>query len=310
MALNIFFGRGNRFLFAALLFAILSTALTSAAKAAPVSIVDDAGETVTLPAPARRVIPLYAGLSEILKAMGQEDRVVGKTAADSSLSENLPVVGTHMRPNAEVITALGPDLTIILEGREEAALAAQQLRRLGLVVARFRIASLEDMFACARKLGVLTGEEGAAERFIAEQEKRLSAVAQAVSRLPRKPSVFFEVRYPNLLGAGGGNLVSDIIRRAGGRNCLESYPEKMVRLGEETLVLLNPDIYILQVGPMNKNPLPPEKRAIFSSLSAVRTGNTLVVDEENFSRPGPRSVTAVETLFSTIEAWAREARAQ
>ena len=57
-----------------------------------------------------------------------------------------------------------------------------------------------------------------------------------------------------------------------------------------------PEAYILQRGPMNPAPQPPEQRAHFQGLKAVRQGRVLVVEEERFARPGPASVDAVEEL--------------
>ena len=127
----------------------------------------------------------------------------------------------------------------------------------------------------------------------------------ASAALPHRPSVFFEVRYPNLLGAGEGSILTDIIRASGGENCLAGHPDKLVRLSEETLIGLDPDIYLVQEGAMNKNPLPPAERAHFRSLKAVRRGGVLVVPESLFSRPGPSSITATEQLGAFIREWAR-----
>ena len=111
--------------------------------------------------------------------------------------------------------------------------------------------------------------------------------------------MFFEVRYPNLLAAGRGSIVNDIIRRAGGVNCIE-HEKKLVRIGMEALIEQAPEVYIIQRGPMNKNPLHPSKRSNFHVLDPVRTGRIIFVDEQVYSRPGPRSVRAVEELAAFL----------
>ena len=267
------------------------------------SIVDDAGKTVTLKAPARRIIPLYAALGETLAAMGLTECVVGRTASDDTLPASLPAVGTHMRPNTELVAALRPDLVLMLEGREEAGLAAKALGRLGIPVARFRVASFADLYSCIDRLGVLTGEPAKAGELIRSMRERLTAVRRKTASLGQGPTVFFEVRYPNLLGAGGGGMPADIIRAAGGRNCLDDHSTRMVRLSEESLILLNPDVYLIQEGPMNKNPIPPDSRAYFRDLSAVRERFFFIVAESRFSRPGPQSILAVEELADIFLLW-------
>ena len=268
-----------------------------------VELVDDSGAMVRLPAPARRIIPLYAGLGETLAAMGLTDYVVGRTVSDDSLPAALPAVGTHMRPNIELVAALRPDLVLLLEGREEAGLTAGAFGRLGIPVARFRVASFADWFSCVRRLGVLTDEPGKAEALENSMRQRLDAVTARTAGLERKPVIFFEVRYPNLLGAGKGSLPADIIRAAGGRNGLDDQDSRMVRLSEESLVLMNPDIYLIQEGAMNKSPAPLDERPHFRGLAAARNKLFFTVPESRFSRPGPQGVQAVEDLADIIMRW-------
>ena len=268
-----------------------------------VELVDDSGAMVRLPAPARRIIPLYAGLGETLAAMGLTDYVVGRTVSDDSLPAALPAVGTHMRPNIELVAALRPDLVLLLEGREEAGLTAEALARLGIPVARFRVASFDDWFSCVRRLGALTGEPGKAEALEKSMRERLDAVKAKTAGLERKPVIFFEVRYPNLLGAGKGSMPADIIRAAGGQNGLDDQDSRMVRLSEESLVLMNPDIYLIQEGAMNKSPAPLDERPHFRGLAAARNKLFFTVPESRFSRPGPQSVQSVEDLAGIILRW-------
>lgn len=282
---------------------LFALASLRAAHAAPVSIQDDDGTAIALREPARRIIALYGAFNEILLAMGLEDRIIARTAADAEIPElaHLPGIGTHMRPSLEMVAALGPDLVLQMGGRDEALESAHALRRLGVTVAVFHVASFDELFSCISRLGGLTGSEPEAARLVGALETRLADLAATLD-LPvtgdARPTVFFELRYPGLIGAGSGAMVTDIIDRAGGRNVLASPQsrERVVRLGEEELLRLDPAVYLVQRGPMNKNPVPPGERPHYAALSAVREGRTFIVDERLFSRPGPRSVDAAEAL--------------
>ena len=261
------------------------------------SIVDDAGRTITLNGPARRIIALYGGFNEILAAMGLEDRIIARTKADTQPASiaALPSIGTHMRPNTEIITALGPDCILQLGGRKQASETQQILESLGFPVVFFQPSSFAELFDVIRRIGVLTDSPQAAQALVAGMEKRLDAVARAVAHEPARPTVFFEVRYPNLLGAGARSIVSDIVTHAGGTNVLAN-DMKLVRLSEEELIRLDPQVYVMQTGPMNPTPVPMHERIHFATLRAVKDGRLLTVDEHAFSRPGPRAVDAVEEL--------------
>ena len=90
-------------------------------------------------------------------------------------------------------------------------------------------------------------------------------------------------------------MVDDVINRAGGFNCVTA-AKKLVRVNMETLIAARPEFYVVQKGAMNPEPGMPGQRPNFDLLDAVKNNKILVVDEQVFSRPGPRSVEAVERL--------------
>lgn len=283
-------------------FAALVCLLLPFSASAQVSITDDAGDTIALDAPAARVISLYGAFNEIIAGMGLTDHLIARTRADELPPEitSLPSIGTHMRPNVELIVGLQPDLVFQMAGRRAAAdEAVAALRAKGITVAVFDIHTFDGLFSAIRRMGVLLGAEDKAGELVSSMESRLDAVDQTISAVQHRPGVFFEVRYPNLLAVGRGSMVNDVIRAAGGANCVDS-PRKLVRLNEEELLRLDPDVYVVQQGPMNPDPLPPSERPHFRTLAAIQSGRIYTVDEQLFSRPGPRSVDAVEELAAVL----------
>jgi len=272
-----------------------------AAEDGPVEAVDGQGAAVRLAHPARRIICLYGAFGELYRDMGLGDRLVGRTKADADVPglADLPSVGTHMRPSPEVIVGLRPDLVVQLAGRKEAGETVAALRGHGLTVAVFNPSNFEELFAAVRAMGILAGEPEAANSLEDSMRARLDAVSAALKGLDERPRVFFEVRSPDLLAAGRGGIVNDIIERAGGVNAVDS-PRRIARLGEEGLIGLDPDAYVVQEGAMNRNPLPPAQRPVYAELRAVRQGRVLTVDEGLFSRSGPRAVEAVERLAAFL----------
>jgi iron complex transport system substrate-binding protein len=268
---------------------------------AEVRVVDDLGQVISLKAPARRIISLYGAYSEILFAMGLGERLVARTRADHFPPAILdkPSVGTHLRPNMELVLGLQPDLIIQAFASKYGHEVIRQIQQQGFTVASFQPTTFQQLFSVIHRLGILTGEEKAAGLLVNRLRGRLKRLSRRLTGSELRPSVFFEVRYPNLLGAGQQSIVNDVILRAGGTNCLPNN-KKLVRINIETLVGYNPDVYVVQKGPMNRNPGEPKDRSNFQVIKAVREGRVLFVDEYLFSRPGPRSVDAAEKLAAFL----------
>ena len=276
----------------------LMTAIPSAcgAETAVVEVTDAAGQTVRFERPARRIIALYAAFNELLLALGAGDTLVARTAADGAVPAlaSLPAIGTHMRPNAELIAAQRPDLVLQRAGRDEARLQTEHLRSLGFRVLSLELNSFEQMFAVTELLGRLTGHTAQAKALTQGWRDRLHQLRARYAGYP-PVRVFYEVRYPNLLAAGTGGISGEIIALAGGINVVQE-KKKLVRFSEEALVVAAPEAYVLQKGPMNPTPVPLVERPHYRNLPAVRTGRVLLVEEARFARPGPGAVDAVEQL--------------
>lgn len=282
---------------------ILTLTLLFLPKMAPaeVRVTDDLGQVITLKGPAQRIISLYGAYSEILFAIGAGDRLVARTRADRFPPSILdkPSVGTHLRPNMELVLGLQPDLIINAVGRKHGHEVIRQIQQKGFTVAVFQPRNFPELFSVIDRLGILTGEEANAQALVNGQSSRLRQIDLRLAKSKDRPKVFFEVRYPNLLGAGQGSIVNDVILKAGGLNCLPN-AKKLVRINIESLIDYNPDVYVVQKGPMNRNPGSPVSRPNFQVLKAVQQGRVFFVDEYIFSRPGPRSVEAVEKLAAYL----------
>jgi iron complex transport system substrate-binding protein len=284
-----------------LLLTWIALASLAGAVAAEVRVTDDLGQVIALKEPAQRIISLYGAYSEILFAIGAGDRLVARTRADRFPPSILdkPSVGTHLRPNMELVLGLQPDLIIHAVGRKHGHEVIRQIQQKGFTVAVFQPRNFAELFSVIERLGILTGEEASAQALVSGQRSRLRQIDLRLATSKDRPRVFFEVRYPNLLGAAQGSMVNDVILKAGGLNCLPN-EKKLVRINIETLIGYDPDVYVVQRGPMNRNPGSPESRPNFQVLKAVQRGRVFFVDEYVFSRPGPRSVEAVEKLAAYL----------
>ena len=80
-----------------------------------VSIVDGTGKLVNISLPVERIVSITSRASEIISALGSEDRIVGRDSYSffpSSLKDVPVVAESSYSPNIELIHKIDPDLVI------------------------------------------------------------------------------------------------------------------------------------------------------------------------------------------------------
>lgn len=225
---------------------------------------------------AERIVLLAPAAADILEQLGAGALVVGKTRNVDEFPQ-AEKVGSHIRPNLELIAALQPNLLVISSNR---FFSQEMAAKVNAKLFYYNPNSLEEILHQTRELGLLLGREDRATALIEHMGNRLNQVQPPT----RPPRVIYEISEAPLTIAGTDNIVADIIRAAGG--ILASGGErKLLRFNPEAVLTLQPDIYIWQVGPMNQNPTPPAQRAYYRLLKA----DYLQVDQLQYSRANSRS---------------------
>jgi len=244
---------------------------------------------------ADRVVLLAPAAADIMLKLRCGEKIIGKTKSVEEFPDAMKV-GSHIRPNIELIMSLEPDLIIIPSNR---FFTEEMVKEVGVPVVEYNPATLE---------GVLEGISDIARLMdkVVEGDalKNDLRVMTANLQMPNvKPRVMFEVMQIPYTVAGEANITADIIRAAGG-DYLFTGKKKMVRYSMENTVASDPDIYFYQVGPMNKNPEPPEQRAVFKTM----TSEFIQVDEKEFSRANTQSFENVVKLNKLFTEFAKRQR--
>ncbi|HVE10490.1 MAG TPA: ABC transporter substrate-binding protein, partial [Paraburkholderia sp.] len=94
---------------------LVSACLTGHAQAAPITVTDDTGASVTLNAPAQRVVSLAPHVTELLYAAGGGAQMAGAVTYSDypPAARQLPRVGDNKALDLERIVALRPDLIVV-----------------------------------------------------------------------------------------------------------------------------------------------------------------------------------------------------
>ena len=119
----------------------------SAASAAPVTVRDDSGQTLTLNAPAQRAVALSPHLAELVFAAGAGAKLVGvmRYSEYPPAAAALPVIGDAFALNLEAIAALRPDLLLLWQSGVNPR-QQQRLPALGLPIYRNETGTVEAIF--------------------------------------------------------------------------------------------------------------------------------------------------------------------
>ncbi len=269
------------------------------ADAAPLTLVDDAGRSVVLGGPPKRILALTPSSTEIMYALGAEDRIV----AVDQWSDYPPAAKAKRKispltPSLEQIVRLTPDLILSTHGGAEPLLP---LERQGIRVLILEPRTLDEVYQNVFLIGRIVDAQERAERLVRAMQQRAAVVLAKVSDAPR-PRVFIELDAidPNRpFTAGPGSFIDALIRLAGGANVAALSRIAWPQFSLEELLRADPDLIILGDALVPMNPQTPElvgRRPGWKRLRAVRLGAIYPIETEVVSRPGPRVVEGLELL--------------
>jgi len=280
--------------------AMAVSGLVASSSAGAFTTRDMLGRDVTLAAPPRRIVSLVPSVTEILYALNAEHLLVGVTDFCDFPPEakRQPKVGGMVAPSLEAIIALKPDLVIATtEGTREDTFT--QLSRVGVPVYLVAAHHVADATSLMRRLGALTGREGAAGPLVAGLEQRIEAVKQAVRSLGR-PRVLYVLWPEPLIVPGREAIVTELIQLAGGQSLTADDADAWPRYSLEAAVAKSPEVILLANHGAGTGAVSMEKWQRLASLPAVKAGRLLSVNGDLMHRYGPRFVDGLEQLARAI----------
>lgn len=235
------------------------------------------------PAQAWRIVVLSPAAADILVQLGLENQVVGKTRSVEEFPQALKV-GSHIKPNVELIKGLQPDLLIISSNR---FFSEQMAVAIGAPSFEYHPQTLDEILKQTEQLAALTGQQAAGQALIARLRRQFSELKP----LALKPKVVYEISALPLSVAGQTNIISDILRSAGAEP-IDFGSAAIIKINPEAVIQRQPQLYLYQVGPMNQNPTPPGERGNFALLNS----HYLKVDQLQWSRANSHSFARVVEL--------------
>lgn len=205
---------------------------------------DDRGGTITMSAPATRIIALSPHLAEIVFAAGAGDRLaaVVRYSDYPAAAKRLPSVGDASRIDLERVLALSPDLILGWRSGNPPA-DVQRLQRLGFRVFMTEPRRIADIAQILRVVGALAGSSAVADAAATDLERALAELRAHYSK--RKPvRVFYEIWHWPLLTINGSHLINDVVELCGGVNVFARAATLTPSVSLEAVVAARPDVIL------------------------------------------------------------------
>jgi iron complex transport system substrate-binding protein len=259
----------------------------------------------------RRIVCLTEEPTEVLYALGEQDRIVGIsgfTVRPPIARREKPKVSAFTSAKIGEILELKPDFVIGFSDIQ-ADIAAALIRH-GVEVWISNHRSVPGILDYIRRLGALVGAADRADAYVDGLRRGLDAIEREAALLPRRPRVYFEEwDEPPITGI---RWVAELVRIAGGddifpERALESLAKARILEDADEVVRRAPDIIL---GSWCGKKFRPEKVAArpgWDTIPAVRDGQLFEVKSPLILQPGPAALTdGVGGIARIIRAWSEE----
>jgi iron complex transport system substrate-binding protein len=278
--------------------------ITATHAQAAITVTDDTGATVTLSAPAQRVISLAPHVTELLYAAGGGAKLIGAVSYSDypPQAQQLPRVGDNKALDLERIVALKPDLIVVWR-HGNAQRQLERLRDMHVPLFFSEPHRLDDVAVSLTKLGQLLGTSPVADAAAAQYRQSIAQLrTQYANRSP--VSVFYQVWDQPLMTLNGEHMISDVIALCGGRNVFAKLEPLVPTVSTEAVLAANPEAIVTAApgatAPDTKLPQLSTWRA-WPSLKAVANNNLFAIDGDLINRPAPRIAQGAKQLCEDLE---------
>jgi iron complex transport system substrate-binding protein len=269
------------------------------ATSADITLPQADGETLSLPAPAKRIITLAPNLAELVFAAGAGDRlkaVVEYSNFPAQVAE-IPRVGDAFRIDLERIIELEPDLVIAwTSGNPQTAL--QKLERLGITVWQVEITRPEEIASVVESISVAAATESRGLPVAQRLQSRLEQLKQANRG---KPAVeyFYQIAARPLYTISGQHIISRSLEICGGRNVFSKLPTLASQISRESVILADPQAMIAPQ--VDGDPPELDVWQDWPQLQAVQNRNMLYLPADEINQATPRLLDSIDLACKLLD---------
>ncbi len=257
----------------------------------PRYLLAEENKSVSVP---RRIVAIAPSTSEVICEIGACKDIVGvsKFCVHPPELKTRTQVGGLYDPDLEGIIALRPDLLVTRGKHDSLERLAEQL---GIPIYHDETDSLDGIERTIRELGALLNRREQAEVAANDFRARLSAIRRRTMDR-KKVRVLLTVsrnpeRLSNILTAGRGTFLNEMIEIAGGSNVFGDLDMRYPEVSVEAIIARQPDCIIELMPEVDVAASNTQLREQWSQLPmvpAVSSNRVYFLSDENALIPSPR----------------------
>lgn len=267
----------------------------------PVAIHKSDGATVTLARQPQRIVSLSATATEMVFAIGAGKQVVA-VDDQSNYPASAPITKlSGSQPNVEAIAGYSPDLVIVSDdaGGLVKALATLNVPTLPEPAAK----DLNETYSQIGQLGRATGHSAEAGRLVSTMRSDIASIVASAGKPARQITVYHELD-DTFFSATSRTFIGQLYVLLGLRNIADGasgaaadYPQ----LSSEFIVSSSPNLIVLaDTKCCHQNLQTVSTRPGWGTISAVKKGEVVGVDDDVASRWGPRVVQLLRLIAARV----------
>lgn len=251
---------------------------------------------------ADRIVVLSPSGCEILYAIGAGEKIAARTDFCNYPAQagELPSVGGFdgKTLSIETIISYEPDMVYGAKGMHD--FLKESCDQFGIELYLSTADSIQGVYDEISFMGEKTGCEKNAADLVASMKDSFAKIQKKTAKLSdkKRKSVYWEVWNNPYMSTGGSTFISELIYVCGGKNIFADIKDQAYPMvSEESILARNPQVIILPYGDISEC----AGRNGWKNLDAVKKNKIFNVNDDVFSRPGPRIVEAAETLSALLK---------
>lgn len=250
-----------------------------------------------------RIVSLGPSATEILFAIGADKQLVACTdfcdyPAEAKTKASVGGFAANSI-SLESIISYEPDLVYLFSGMHDSLI--KPLQDMGISVYVSKAASVDDVKKEIIEIGTITGHSAEAEDVVKEMNLLLAEARNKSAEAKKNgssPLIYWQVWDDPLMTAGKNSFINDIITLAGGINIFGEENSDYPIISDEAVIAAKPQFIFITKASDNYSVT--NNKIMFYAMKKDSGASVHYVNDDKFSRPGPRCAEAVQDLTKIL----------